>query len=76
MLRYQGDESKTSFPKNAAGRTATVEGTLKKYELTKEQAIAEAKHAAEDSGRPFHPEAVKGPMVIYQIEGERAVLAE
>jgi len=74
MLRFQGDERVISFPKDAAGRQATVEGTLKKYELTKEQALAEAKHAAEDAGRKFDPKSVKGPQVIYQIEGERAVL--
>ena len=73
-LRFQGDERLISFPKNAAGRNATVEGTLKKYELTKEQALAEAKHAAADAGRRFDPKSVKGPQVIYQIEGERAIL--
>jgi hypothetical protein len=74
MLRYQADERVVTFPKNAAGRNATVEGKLAKYELTKEEALAEAKHAAADAGRKFDPSVVKGPQVIYQIEGERAVL--
>src|ERR1700754_4583539 len=60
-MRFQGDESSLSFPKDAAGRVATVEGKLAKYELTKEQALAEAKHAAEDAKRPYHPEDVKAP---------------
>lgn len=75
MMRIQMEEGKVSFPKDAAGRTAVAEGTLAKYELSKEQAIAEAKHEAEDAGRPFNPESVKGPLVIYQIEGIGAVLS-
>ena len=75
-MKFQGDEATISFPKNAAGRMATVEGTLAKYSLTKEQALAEAKHAAEDSKRPFHPELITGPKKVYQIEGERATLAD
>ncbi len=35
-----------------------------------------AKHAAEDAGRPFHPEAVQAPYVYYQIEGTGAVLGD
>jgi hypothetical protein len=74
-LRYQADEKVVSFPKTASvGRMATVEGKLAKYELTKEQAIAEAKHAAADAGRKFNPASVKGPQVIYQIEGNSAEL--
>lgn len=75
LLRFQSEKHDMSFPKDASiGRTATVEGTLAKYELTKEEAMREMKHAAEDAGRKFDPASVKGPMVIYQIEGNGAVL--
>jgi hypothetical protein len=76
MMRIQMEEGKVAFPKDAAGRSVVAEGKLARYQLSKEQAIAEAKHAAEDAGRPFHPESVKGPAVIYQIEGTGAVLLD
>src|ERR1700741_875901 len=41
------------FPKDAAGKVAVAEGKLAKIMLTKEQAVAWAKHEAEESGRPF-----------------------
>jgi hypothetical protein len=76
MMRIQMPEGKVAFPKDAAGRSAVAEGTLAKYDLTKEEAIATAKHEAEDAGRPFHPEAIKAPYVYYQIEGTGAVLSD
>lgn len=76
MMRIQMPDGKVSFPKDAAGRTAVAEGTLAKYDLTKDEAIAMAKHAAEDAGRPFHPESIKAPFVYFQIEGSGAVLSE
>jgi hypothetical protein len=74
MVRVQVDESKMSFPKDAAGRTAVAEGTFTKIELTKDQAIAAAKHEAEEQGRKFDPASVKGASVRYEIEGTGAVL--
>jgi hypothetical protein len=76
MMRIQMEEGKVAFPKDAAGRTATAEGKLAKYELTKDQALAMAKHEAEDAGRPFHPETIKAPYLYYQIEGTGAVLGD
>ncbi len=75
-MRIQMQEGKVAFPKDAAGRSVIAEGKLAKYELSKEDAIAQAKHEAEDSGRPFRPEEVKGPLVIYQIEGTGALLLD
>jgi hypothetical protein len=76
MMRIQMKEGVVSFPKNAAGRSVVAEGVLAKQELSKEAAIAAAKHEAADAGRPFHPESVKGPLVVYEIEGTGAVLLD
>jgi len=76
MMRIQMPEGKVAFPKDAAGRNVVAEGTLAKYELSKEAAIEEAQHEAKDAGRPFNPESIKGPMVVYQIEGTGAVLSD
>ena len=64
------------FPPDAAGKMAVAEGKLTKVSLTKEQAVARAKHEAEDRKRPFKPESVKGPASFYQIEGTGAVLQD
>jgi hypothetical protein len=64
------------FPPDAAGKMAVAEGKLTKVSLNKEQALARAKHEAEERGRPFKPGSVKGPVAFYQIEGTGAVLQD
>lgn len=62
------------FPKTAVGRMAVAEGKLAKIEMTKEQAIAQAKHEAEENKRKFNPASITGPVTIYQIQGTGAVI--
>lgn len=76
MIKVKVNDGEIVFPKTAVGRTAIAEGTLKKFDLTKEQALARAKHEAEEQGRKFNPESVKGGMTIYQIQGTGAVLLD
>jgi hypothetical protein len=64
------------FPKEAIGKMAAAEGKFVKLELTHEQAIARAKHEAEEQNRPFNPSSVKGPMTVYQIAGLGAAILE
>jgi hypothetical protein len=63
------------FPLSARGRTAWVEGTVEALELTAEQALAEARHRAEEQGRPFDETATYPPTTIYRIQGIGAVIA-
>jgi hypothetical protein len=62
------------FPKDAIGKTAIAEGKFVKISLTQEQAIAQAKHEAEEQGRTFDPSTITGPVVRYQIQGLGAVI--
>ncbi len=62
------------FPMSAKGKNATVEGTVYKIELTKEEAVEYYKHLAEESGKEFDPATVTGPVTIYQIKGLGAVI--
>lgn len=73
-IRIKVNDGDIVFPKEAIGREAVAEGTLTKSELTREQALAKAKHEAEERKQAFHPERVKGPQVYYQIAGVGAVL--
>jgi hypothetical protein len=64
------------FPKSHVGKMVVAEGTLKKIVMTKEQAIARAKHEAEEQGRKFNPESIKSGVTVYQIQGTGAVLLD
>lgn len=70
------DGGDIKFPVTAIGKTAVAEGKLAKVELTKEQAIAQAKHEAEANRRKFDPESIKSGVTYYQIQGTGAVIAE
>jgi len=76
MIRVKVVDGEIVFPKTAVGRTAIAEGTLQKIELTREQAVAQAKHEAEERGTKFNPATVKGGVTIYQIQGTGAVLLD
>ncbi|MBM3788686.1 MAG: DUF4920 domain-containing protein [Acidobacteria bacterium] len=73
-LRFKVKDGEIMFPKNAAGRAAVAEGVLKKIELNHQQAIAWAKHEAEERGQKFDAEKIKSGITIYQIQGSGAVL--
>jgi hypothetical protein len=62
------------FPKDSAGKLAIAEGKFTKTELTREQAVAQAKEEAADNGRKFDPSKIKNGMTLYQIEGTGAVI--
>ena len=62
------------FPKDSAGKMAVAEGKFTKTELTREQSIARAREQAHDSGRSFDAAKVKGPVILYQIEGTGALI--
>jgi hypothetical protein len=75
-IRIKVNDGEIEFPKNGAGRMAIAEGTLTKVELTKERAIAEAKHEAEEMNRKFDPKSITGPVTRYQIRGTGAVVLD
>jgi hypothetical protein len=62
------------FPKDSVGKIAVAEGKLAKIEMTKEQAIAQAKHEAEENKKQFDPSSITGPVTMYQLQGTGAVI--
>ena len=68
-IHIKVDDGVIVFPKDSVGKQALAEGKLIKVVLTKEQAIAQAKHAAEEQHRKFDPASVTTGKTIYQIEG-------
>ena len=75
-VRIKVKDGEIVFPKDAPGKVAVAEGKFTKIELTKEQAIAQAQHEAEENSKPFDPASVKGPATIYQIAGTGAVILQ
>jgi hypothetical protein len=74
LLRVKVNDGEIVFPKEAVGKTAVAEGMLVRLTLTREQAVAMARHEAEEQGRKFNPASVKSGMTIYQIKGAGAVI--
>jgi len=75
-IRIKVEEGVIVFPPEAVGKTAIAEGKLAKLVLTKEQAIAQAKHEAEMNDRKFDPASITSGVTIYQIQGTGAVVLE
>ncbi len=71
-IRIKVNDGDIEFPKDSAGKTAVAEGKFTKTVLTREQAVEQAKHEAEEMGRKFDPAIVKAPQTRYQIEGTGA----
>lgn len=75
-LRIKVKDGEILFPKDAAGKNAVAEGVLKKIELNQQQAVAHAKHEAEERGQKFDASKIKSGMTMYQIQGTGAVLLD
>ena len=69
MIKVKVKDGEIVFPVEAKGKTALVEGTVYKIELTQEKAIEHFDHVAEEKGEDFDPSTITGPMTIYQIKG-------
>ena len=72
VLEYQDGSRR----KDGAGRMAVAEGKFSKTELTKEQAIEQARHVAEEAGRKFDPSTIKSGTTVYQVAGTGAVILD
>ena len=68
-IKVKVKDGEIVFPQEAKGKTAKVEGTVYKIELSKEDAIDYYKHQAEEKGENFDSTSVNSPVTIYQIKG-------
>jgi hypothetical protein len=72
-VKIDGHDANMEFPKDCVGKTAVAEGKFVKTMLSREEAIAEAKEHAKDSGKPFDESKVKAG-ASYSIEGSGAMI--
>ena len=75
-IRIKVNDGEIVFPGESVGKTAIAEGAFTKIELSRDQAVAQAKHEAEERGRKFDPSKVKSGVTIYQIHGTGAVVLD
>jgi hypothetical protein len=75
-LRIKVEDGVIVFPKDSVGKTATVEGVFGKVEISREEAVAQARESADANKRKFDPATIKGPVTIYQIAGTGAVITD
>ena len=75
-IRVKVNDGEIVFPKDSVGKVGIAEGTLKKIVQSREQAVAAARHIAEEQGRKFNPDSVKSGVTVYQVQGTGAVLLD
>jgi len=75
-VRFKVNDGEIVIPKQSVGKTAIAEGKLMKFDLTREQTIARARHEAEEQGRKFNPNAIKSGSTVYQIQGDGVVIVD
>jgi hypothetical protein len=75
-VRIKVEDGVIVFPKDSVGKTATAEGVFTRIEMTREEALEQAKHEAEMNKRKFDPSSVKTAVTIYQIQATGAVVTD
>jgi hypothetical protein len=75
-IQVKVDDGVIVFPQEATGHRARVEGVVEKIERTEEEAIAAARHRAEERGLEYDPATVSGPETIYRIKAHGALIAD
>ncbi len=73
-IKVKVEDGVIVFPLTDKGKKVVAEGTFKKMELTREQAVARAKHEAEEKGTKCDESKITGPQTVYQIMGVGAVV--
>ncbi|MDX1996715.1 MAG: DUF4920 domain-containing protein [Thermoanaerobaculia bacterium] len=69
------DDGPIVFPQDAPGGTATVEGTVKRIPMTRDQYIAWHRHLAEENGQKYDASGVgAGPFERIELTGLAAKL--
>jgi len=67
-------EGVITFPMEARGRMAKVEGIVEELDLNIEETIEYYEHQAHERGVKFDPSTVKEPMKLYRVHGLGAVI--
>ncbi len=69
QVRVKVKDGEIVFDQKLVGKKVVAEGTVYKFELTKEQAVGYFRHLAEEKGQEFDPASVTAGTTIYQLGG-------
>jgi hypothetical protein len=75
-IKIKVKDGEIVFPLNGIGKNAIVEGEVQKISMSKEDAIKQGKHEAEEHKTKFDPNSITGPVTYYQIKGLGAVISD
>jgi hypothetical protein len=75
-IKIKVKDGEIVFPMTGIGKKGLVEGELVKMSLTKEEAIKQGKHEADEHKTKFDPNSIKGPVTHYQIKGLGAIITD
>ena len=75
MIKVKVEDDVIVFDQESKGKKAIAEGEVYEIKLDQEQAMSYLKHLADEKGEPFDSSAVDGPVVIYQLKGDGALVA-
>jgi len=73
-IRFKVKDGEIVFPVETKGKRVVAEGRFTRIEMTEDEAVAWAKHVAEELGNEFDPETAEVSTVIYQIAGSGATV--
>ena len=73
-MRVKVTDGEIVFPITARGKRAVVQGKVQEIKMTMEQAIEFKRHQAQESGKPFDPASVTGPVTLYQVYATGAIV--
>lgn len=73
-IRLKVQDDVIVFPTEARGQEIVAEGTLRRHEMSPQQAVRWFRHLAEERGEEYEEPDNPQPLTSYQIEGSGAVV--
>ena len=74
MMKVKVEDDVIVFDQESKGKKAMAEGEIYEIQLTEKEAMSYMKHLADEKGEVFDSTSVTGPMVIYQLKGDGAIV--
>jgi hypothetical protein len=74
IIQVKVEDGVIVFPKDGAGKQASVQGKVEKLVLSKEEYVESLKHEAAEGGKKIDTSKITEGKTIYRIRGEGAVI--
>ena len=74
MMKVKVEDDVIVFDQESKGKKARAEGEIYEIQLSEEEAMSYMKHLADEKGEAFDSTSITGPMKMYQLKGDGAVV--